>query len=92
MNTAAIKAYNEAIVKQERKRVQEILSSHKMPYDFTIDSQGFIQITVVDGDWKHDHIALRNVMREAGYISFGRHIPEDQDNGDDSFTAIYLYR
>ena len=63
-----------------------------MPYDFEIDSQGFIQITVSDGDWKHDHLALQHVMREAGYISFGRHIPEDQDNDDDSFTAIYLYR
>ena len=92
MNTAAVKAYNEAIEKHLRERIQEILSSHKMPYEFTIDSQGFIQITVVDGDWKHDHLALQHVMREAGYISFGRHIPEDQDNDDDSYTAIYLYR
>jgi hypothetical protein len=92
MNTAAVKAYNEAIEKHLRERIQEILSSHKMPYDFEIDLQGYIKITVVDGDWKHDHLALQHVMREAGYISFGRHIPEDQDNGDDSFTAIYLYR
>ena len=92
MNRKAIQAYNAEIEKQLRKRIQEILSSHKMPYDFTIDSQGYIQITVIDGDWKHDHIALQHIMREAGFISFGRHIPEDQDNGDDSFTAIYLYR
>jgi hypothetical protein len=92
MNRKAIQAYNNAIEKEERQRLQEILSSHKMPYDFTIDSQGFIEITIIDGDWKHDHIALKNVMREAGYVSFGRHIPEDQDNDDDSFTAIYLYR
>lgn len=74
MNRKAIQAYNNAIEKEERQRLQEILSSHKMPYDFTIDSQGFIEITVIDGDWKHDHIALKNVMREAGYVSFGRHI------------------
>ena len=92
MNTAAVKAYNEAIEKHLRERIQKILSSHKMPYEFTIDCQGFIQITVIDGDWKHDHLALQHVMREAGYFSFGRHIPEDQDNDDDSYTAIYLYR
>lgn len=92
MNTAAVKAYNEAIEKHLRERIQEILSSHKMPYEFTIDYQGFIKITVVDGDWKHDHLALQHVMREAGYVNFGRHIPEDQDNDDDSYTAIYIYR
>lgn len=92
MNIKAIQAYNEALVKQERKRIQEILSSHKMPYDFEIDSQGFIEISVINGDWKHDHLALQHVMREAGYIPFGRHIPDNQDNGDDSFTATYKYR
>lgn len=92
MNRKAIQAYNAEIKKQTRERVQEILSHNKMSYDFTVDENGYIEITVIDGDWKHDHIALRNVMREAGFISFGRHIPEGQDNDDDSFSAIYLYR
>ena len=92
MNRKAIEAYNAEIKKQTRERVQEILSSNKMFYDFTVDENGYIEITVENGDWKHDHIALQHIMREAGFISFGRHIPEDQDNDDDSFTAIYLYR
>jgi fructose-1,6-bisphosphatase/inositol monophosphatase family enzyme len=92
MNIKAIKAYNNAVVEEITKRVNELLKENKMAYDFTVNSDGFIEITVENGDWKHDHLALKHIMREAGYISFGRHIPESQENGDDSFTAIYLYR
>lgn len=92
MITKAIQAYNKALHEQEQRKIKELLSSHKMHYDFEIDSQGFIEITVENGDWKHDHLALQHIMREAGYIPFGRHIPEEQECGDDSFTAIYLYR
>ncbi len=91
MNNEAIKAYNKAIDKQLRERVGKLLSDNKMFYDYTVDSQGFIEITVENGDWKHDHISLKNLMRENGFILFGRHIP-DEETGDDSFSAVYLYR
>lgn len=91
MNNEAIKAYNKAIDKQLRERVGKLLSDNKMPYDYTVDSQGYIEITVENGDWKHDHIRLKNLMRENGFILFGRHIP-DEETGDDSFSAVYLYR
>ena len=92
MSRNAIRAYNEAVERETRQKVQELLSANKMSYDFTVDSQGYIKITVENGDWKHDHIALKHIMREAGYVPFGRHIIEDDDCGDDSFSAIYLYR
>ena len=91
MNRKAIQAYNYALVKQELKKIRELLSANKMYYDFNVDSQGFIEITVENGDWKHDHLALRNIMREAGYIMFSRVI-KDEDNGDDSFSAVYKYK
>ena len=92
MNSKAIQAYNKAIHDQIKEKIQEILSANKWSFDFSIDNMGYIKITVENGDWKHDHLALQHVMRENGYVSFGRHIPEDQENGDDSFTAIYIYR
>lgn len=91
MNRKAIQAYNNALVKQEQEKIIELLSANKMGYDFNVDSQGFVEITVENGDWKHDHLALRNIMREAGYIMFGRDI-KDEDNGDDSYTATYRFR
>jgi hypothetical protein len=89
MNTAAIKAYNEAIEKQLRERVQEILSSHKMPYDFEIDSQSFIKITVVDGDWKHDHLRLKWLMEENDFKHFGENVTEE--DGSDCYSAIHTF-
>ena len=91
MNNEAIKAYNEVILKQLREKIGKILADNKMPYDYTIDEQGYIKITVENGDWKHDHLRLKTIMRENGFISFGRHIP-DEETGEDCFTAIYLYR
>lgn len=91
MNNKATQAYNKAVIKEITQKVQELLSANKMRYDFNVDSNGFIEITVENGDWKHDHLALKHIMREAGYVLFDRHIPE-QDNGDDSFDAVYLYR
>ena len=91
MNKETIKEYNKSIEKQLRQRIDNLFADNKIHYDYTIDSQGFIEITVENGDWKHDHLMLQNLMKKNGFISFGRHIPDDE-TGDDSFTAIYLYR
>ena len=95
MNNKAIKTYNKGIKKlmKKREKVQNLLTKNNMHYDFYVDSQGIIVLTIENGDWKHDHLAFQHIMREAGFISFGRHIHEDEnDCGDDSFTATYLYR
>lgn len=78
-------------VKELRKRVEDLLTANKMFYDFSVDSNGYIEITVVNGDWKHDHIALRNLMRDSEFVFLGRYVP-DEETGDDSFSAVYLFR
>ena len=74
-----------------RKKVLKVLSDNNMGYDFSVDNDGFIEISVEFGDWKHDHLALRTVMDEAGFCFVGRHIPDDDESDDDTFSAIYLY-
>lgn len=91
MNNEAIKAYNNVILKELNKRISQILKNNNMNYDYSIDSEGYIKIIVENGDWKHDHIRLRKVMANAGYVCFGRHIP-DEDTGEDSFSAVYIFR
>jgi len=91
MNNEEMRANGKAILKQEAQKIQRLLSANNMYYDYDINSTGFIEITVTDGDWKHDHLALKNVMKEAGYILFKRVIT-DESNGDDSFSAIYTFR
>jgi hypothetical protein len=92
MNSKAIQAYNEAIEKQETAKIKELLQHNNINGTFSIDFQGYIKIIIDNGHWKHDHLELQKVMREAGYISFGRHIPDEQEDSDDTFSAVYLYR
>ena len=82
---------NAVIEKKLRAKINKILSDNKMPYDYTVDDKGYVKITVENGDWKHDHIALRNLMRDNGFVCLGRHIP-DEETGDDSFSAVYLFK
>ena len=91
MDNDAIKAYNKVVLKKLRKRVTKLLSDNHMPYDFTVDEQGYVKISVENGDWKHDHLCLRQMMNKAGFVFFGRHIPEEE-TGEDVFSAVYLFR
>ena len=72
-------------------KVAKVFNDNDLNYDYGVNPKGEVNVEVHWGDWKHDHIALQNAMKKAGYLSFGRHIIEDdEDNGDDSFSAIYL--
>lgn len=70
-------------------KIVKLLKANNRYYDVEV-FDGVISITVDNGDWKHDHIFLRNIMKSHGYIFIGRHIT-DEENGDDSFSATYLY-
>ena len=72
------------------KKIESLLSSNEMHYDFSVDDNGFIKIIIDDGDWKHDHLALKIVMKEAGFNFVDRHIPDEEED-DDCFSAVYLY-
>ena len=91
MNNEAIKAYNAVVIKQLREQIQALLTANDMHYDFDIDSQGFIEITVEDGDWKHDHIRLKNLMAKNGYFYFGCK-EFGEDTGGDWYSAIHKFR
>jgi len=77
-------------IEDKRKAIGDILKNNNMFYDYSVDSNGIIEITVENGDWKHDHIRLRNLMSKMNYVFYGRYVP-DEENGDDSFSAVYLY-
>lgn len=77
---------------KEEEKINQLFKEKNLHYDFTIKDNAFIEIIVENGDWKHDHIRLRNIMADAGYVFLGRHIPDTEENsGDDSFSAVYLY-
>ena len=53
----------------------------------TEDSEG-VHIKINMGDWKHEHLYLKNLMRDIGYVV------EDEDiepSDSDCYTATYLF-
>lgn len=91
MSKKHISPYKQIREEQLRKRISDILEANGMHYDYTVDSDGYVEITVDDGDWKHDHIALKTLMRNNGFVCLDRHIQDDK-TGDDSYSAVYLFR
>ena len=91
MNKKTIKAYNAKIINQIREKIQTLLSANDMHYDFDVDSQYCIYITIEGGDWKHDHIRLKILMRNNGYIFCGSENFDEFTCGD-WYSAIHKFR
>ena len=91
MNNEAIKAYNTVIINQTRENIKKLLSDNNLHYDFDVDNDGYINITIEDGDWKRDHIMLKQLMAKNGYILMeSKDIGED--TGGDWYSAIHKFR
>ena len=73
-----------------KKLVKNIFKKNKLYYDWWAETDTMIQIVVNDGDWKHDHLRLRKIMKDNGFDYLGRYIT-DESNGDDTFSAQYIF-
>ena len=51
-----------------QERVKKIFAEHNINYDcdYNCNAQQVI-ITIINGDWKHDHRLLQNVMEQNGF-------------------------
>ena len=73
-----------------KKLVKNIFKKNKLYYDWWCETDTMVQIVVNDGDWKHDHLRLRNIMKDNGFDYLGRYIT-DESNDDDTFSAQYIF-
>ena len=50
-----------------KEKITEIFYKHNLDYDcdYNNNAQQVI-ITILDGDWKHDHLYLKNIMEQNG--------------------------
>lgn len=69
-------------------RVKEIFADNGIYYDFGVNGNE-IEIDVVLGDWKHDHIRLRNAMLKGGCKLIDKEITGE--DGGDCYSARYTY-
>lgn len=76
----------EEIITQANKKFQEYKIWAEAEPHCVLD----IVIKVdVDGDWKHDHLATEQIMKELGCALLGKEMVEESQ--DDSYHAIHHY-
>jgi hypothetical protein len=74
------------------EKIKELFKANKLFYSWYIISSNLVEIYVDCGDWKHDHLFLQNLMTSNGFQFIGKEVDEeDEDNGDDSFSATHTY-
>lgn len=72
-----------------RMSVCNLLSSHQMYYFIDVINSSSVEISVDDGDWKHEHLRLQRLMEENGFTLVCReNIRED---GSDCYSAVHTY-
>lgn len=73
-----------------QERVNKIFAKHNINYDcyYNCNAQQVI-ITIMDGDWKHDHLFLKNVMGQNGFECIDEYIT---DSDSDCYDCEYTFQ
>jgi hypothetical protein len=72
------------------EKLKQIFKKHGFTYDWDCDLNiPVVYIYVIWGDWKHDHICLKNAMQENGFIFAGEEVTEE--DGSDCYSATHAY-
>lgn len=73
------------------KLIKKIFKDNGLSYDWEINPQlpCVVFIYIEWGDWKHDHIALNNIMKQNGFNFFGEKVTEE--DGSDAYSATHIF-
>lgn len=72
------------------EKLKKIFKENGFTYDWDFDlNLPVIYIYVIWGDWKHDHIYLKNVMKDNGFVYVGEEVTEE--DGSDCYSATHTY-
>ena len=77
--------------KQLRDEISKIFSENNVNYEFDIDRNNHVNITIEDGDWKHDHLKLKHIMTLNNFICADLTAVDEEGNGDDTYSAEYCF-
>lgn len=73
-----------------RKEINDYLTDNGLWVEIISCKEEEISIYIEWGDWKHDHLFLRNLMYEKGYIRVRTEVTEE--NGSDCYSAIHYFK
>mgnify|MGYP006873013394 CR=1 FL=1 len=71
----------------EVQKIDNLLNENDLFGEVYLDSDLPVIHIKINGDWKHDHLFLKNLLRERGYAYVGSHTTSD--NGSDWYEAIH---
>ncbi len=72
-------------------KIRELFKANDLHYYWYIVSSNVVSIYIDCGDWKHDHIFLKNLMTDNGFQFLGEVTDDEEENGDDSYSATHTY-
>ena len=73
----------------EVSMINKYLSDNQLYTDGVWHDGGDIMVQVNWGDWKHDHLWLRDLMQYLGYTHISEYVTEE--NGSDCYSAEHTF-
>lgn len=74
-----------------KEDIKRIFKENNLHYDWDISpNDGTIEVYIDWGDWKHDHIFLKNVMWKNHYRQIDEIVTEEDET--DAYSAIHYFK
>lgn len=77
-------------VKEIINEINGLLNESNRSYEFDVNDDGVCNFYVIWGDWKHDHLLLRNLMLSNGYEFVREQVT--LEDGSDTYSSIHTYK
>ena len=68
-------------------KIYNIFKENELSYDYSVIGDN-VEIEVYWGDWKHDHLRLKHIMSNNGFMCMNEHIT---DSDEDCYDAEYTF-
>lgn len=76
-------------VEDLHKVVSEVLKKGNLNGELEIHANGVISVFIEWGDWKHEHVCLRCLMKQNGFEEILENVTEE--DGGDCYSAIHSF-
>ena len=71
------------------EKIKTIFNTNNFHYDYNIIDDNHIEVEVINGDWKHDHLRLELIMKKNLFFVTDREIIDE--SFDDSYSCRYKF-
>ena len=72
-----------------KEKIENIFSKYKFNYVYEYINEKQVLIIIKEGDWKHDHLYLKNILSANGFTLEDEYYAESDD---DCYDAEYTFQ